>query len=157
MITGSAQTLSAGMNRSLQDYRSYLDKQQGAAARGGASAKNEVGTPENPPPPTTPVEPAEPTRPAPNVDDMEAAAQQRRDSARQAAVYTAELKQPQQLFDTYVNASSNDESETSNTNSIDPAKVYQASMDYSRRTDLLAAFEKAGQEQPETSQLNIVV
>jgi hypothetical protein len=74
--------------------------------------------------------------------------QTRRDNARQAAVYAEELRQTQKNIDTYVNATSDsddkgDSNETKNAADIEPAVVYEKTLDYQKRNDLLAAFEKA--------------
>lgn len=63
-------------------------------------------------------------------------------------MYAEELRQTQKNIDTYVNATSDsddkgDSNETKNAADIEPAVVYEKTLDYQKRNDLLAAFEKA--------------
>jgi hypothetical protein len=83
-------------------------------------------------------------------DDLEAKQieeniQTRRDNARQAAVHAEELRQTQKNIDTYVNATSDsdDSDGPKSAADINPVNVYEKSLDYQKRNDLLAAFEQA--------------
>jgi hypothetical protein len=88
--------------------------------------------------------------------------QTRRDNARQAAVYAEELRQTQKNIDTYVNASSSsddsiDTNDTKNAADINPGNVYEKTLDYQKRNDLLAAFEQATTPEGLGMKINIML
>jgi hypothetical protein len=149
------------MVNSLQDFKSSLGNQKQAPNNAAATSAGAAPAPQGDPstlPSTSPVPPSS----RPDDAQLQEAAQQRRDKARQAAVYTAELKQPQKLFDTYTNAASQADSSSSSSSSSsainkDPVDMYQASLKYSRRQDLMAAFEKAKQPETPGAGINISV
>ena len=85
--------------------------------------------------------------------------QTRRDNARQAAVYAEELRQTQRNIDTYVNATSDsdDTNNTKNAADLNPANVYEKTLDYQKRNDLLAAFEQATTPEGLGMKINIML
>ena len=120
MITNSMQTLSPYLANSQKVFRQQLEK---SMAENQALNTTKDGATIQPVPTKDPVtiqpvpsEEVKPYIPVPNEEQLsdeyfakqqlEANIQERRDHARQAAVYAAELKQTQENIDTYVNASS---------------------------------------------------
>lgn len=85
--------------------------------------------------------------------------QTRRDNARQAAVQAEELRQTQRNIDTYIKASSNDDDSNGAKSAADinPAEVYEKTLDYQRRNDLLAAFEQATTPEGLGMKINIML
>jgi hypothetical protein len=74
----------------------------------------------------------------------------KRDSARQAAVHVQGLVHQQNMIDTYI-AVSSDENDQSHSASvmISPADVYQESMGYSRNRGLIGVYESVSNEKPD--------
>ncbi|MBL4799912.1 MAG: hypothetical protein JKY50_21135 [Oleispira sp.] len=85
--------------------------------------------------------------------------QTRLDNARQAAVQAEELRQTQRNIDTYIKASSNDDDSNGAKSAADinPAEVYEKTLDYQRRNDLLAAFEQATTPEGLGMKINIML
>lgn len=85
--------------------------------------------------------------------------QTRRDNARQAAVQAEELRQTQKNIETYINASSDsdDKIDTKSAADINPAEVYEKTLNYQRRNDLLAAFEQATTPEGLGMKINIML
>ena len=85
--------------------------------------------------------------------------QTRRDNARQAAVQAEEQRQTQKNIDTYIKASSdNDDSNGARSAAdINPAEVYEKTLNYQRRNDLLAAFEQATTPEGLGMKINIML
>ncbi len=87
--------------------------------------------------------------------------QTRRDNARQAAVHAEELRQTQKNIDTYINASSSGDDDSlggaKSAADINPANVYEKTLDYQKRNDLLAAFEQATTPEGLGMKINIML
>ena len=85
--------------------------------------------------------------------------QTRRDNARQAAVYAEEQRQTQKNIETYIKASSDsdDKIDTKSAADINPAEVYEKTLNYQRRNDLLAAFEQATTPEGLGMKINIML
>ena len=172
MITNSMQTLSPYLANSQKVFRQQLEK---SMAENEAFNRTKDGATIQPVPQDdvsiqpVPPEDVAPVVPSPDKEQLadeyfakqqlEANIQERRDHAREAAVYAAELKQTQTNIDTYVNAStdSDESSDTTNASDIDPANVYEKSMDYQQRNDLLAAFEQATTPEGLGMKINILL
>ncbi|MDJ0840949.1 MAG: hypothetical protein QNK37_30845 [Acidobacteriota bacterium] len=148
MITGAVHTLTPNLMQSLQDYRFQLNRMR---------PKTAEETPAAPPPAET-LEPGVPSEKTPSPLDFSQAlenATARRDDAKQAALEVGAVKQKQDLIDTYLAASSDDQDETPG--GIEPVQVYKTSMKYSRRADLVAAFEETGAGLSQGLNVNMVV
>lgn len=150
MISSSVHNVSPYLKDSATQYRKQLED------------KNPVEI--------QPVKPIDEGKEAPALDkgqlpeDLEAKQieeniQTRRDNARQAAVYAEEQRQTQQNIDTYVNATSDsdDKNDTKNAADIEPAEVYEKTLDYQKRNDLLAAFEQATTPEGLGMKINIMM
>lgn len=83
---------------------------------------------------------------------------ERKDQARQAAVQVAANQTKKKNIDAYVRSANSGNNDTSSSSTIiDPYEAYQASMKYSRRTNVLAALEKAGEAGIQSGGVDIVV
>ncbi|NOQ77513.1 MAG: hypothetical protein GQ475_06985 [Methylococcaceae bacterium] len=153
MISGATHTLSADLNKSMQNFRSQLDQQRSLKANDISKTQALVEKTE----PSEEIEsPQQPKKDNIDYDALNADIQSRRDSARQAAVNVTGLKHQQNMVDTYVAASSDDELESSSS-AIEPVDVYKTSIEYSRRMDLISAFESVGQNSSNPSHISILV
>ncbi len=85
---------------------------------------------------------------------IEENAQARRDAARENAVGVAGLNQQQKMVDTYMNASSSGNSGSSSS-VANAGTVYQETLQYNRRTDLISAFERAADPRDRDSQISL--
>jgi hypothetical protein len=90
-----------------------------------------------------------------DYDALNADIESRRDGARQTAVHAAGLNHQQNMIDTYIAASSDDDAESSSS-TIDPADAYNTNMKYSRRMDLINAFESLGQGDSSRSHISVL-
>jgi len=173
MIINTAHTVSPYLSNSQTVFREQLEK---STAESQAQIPPKDGATIRPVPskdavtiqpvPSEEVVPSKPSLDKGQLSDEYLAKQQleeniqaRRDHARQAAVYAAELKQTQTNIDTYVNAStdSDDTGDTTNASDINPANVYEKSLDYQQRDDLLAAFEQATTPEGLGMKINIML
>ena len=150
MITDSVHELTPVLSQSLQEARSMLESRH---------LGNAAGVPVNPdekPPAATEPEPGRDL-----VDRFADHAQVKRDAARQAAVFTMGLQNEKQqtavLLDSISTSSQDSEQGNSGPDPVSPAEVYRSTMQYQRREDLVAAFEKAAAPDPERAHINIVV
>jgi hypothetical protein len=162
MITGASHSLHSNLAESLNYYRQQLEQQkinQPAIPKGGEAST--LPTPVEPSQLPTPVEPSQlpaPVEPDPPKsyevegelnqiplsEQIKQAAEERRDIARAAAVSVESLQHKQAVINTYMNAAS-DSSETSanSENKVSPSEVYQETLDYQKREDLMAALQQA--------------
>jgi len=132
----------------LHDYRDQVDRQ---------NIKTQTTDPINNVP-AMPVDDNEPVAKS-GLDEhqLQAGAQERRDKARQASVQAVEIKQTKTLIDTYIRTSSKVDETNSNTSTIEPFDVYTVSLKYSRRADLMSAFEEATKPQGLGMTINVLV
>ncbi len=147
MITGSVHALTPSLSKSLLDYRAQVitqrhQQKQTAPAEETAPASRV----EAPKPPAGPSV----------LDQVAEGSAERRDRARQTALDIGAIRHTQNLINTYVNATSDDES-GSQTSGVDPVEAYRASLRYSRRLDLVNAFEQTGRGDPRGQEVNFVV
>ena len=154
MITGATHTLSVDLMKSIPNFRSQLEQQRNMNV-------NEISEMQDIPKGTRPsekIESPQQTKVAKiDYDALNADIENRRDSARQAAVHVAGLSHQQNMVDTYIAASSDDDDDTeSNSSTIEPTDVYKTSMKYSRRMDLINAFESVGQSDSNRSHISIL-
>ena len=150
MITGATHTLSVDLIKSTQDFRSILDQRL-------STNENQISAPQEPAPkPLEEVqEPEQAQQTTIDYEALDADIQSRRDSARQAAVHVAELQHKKNLVDIYMDVSSDDDNSSSL--GIEPMDVYQTSLKYSRRMDLINAFESVAQNNSNTPHINVLV
>jgi len=152
MITGATHTLSVDLMKSIPNFRSQLEQQRNMNV-------NEISEMQDIPKGTRPsekIESPQQTKVAKiDYDALNADIENRRDSARQTAVHVAGLNHQQNMVDTYIAASSNDEEESSSS-TIEPTDAYKTSMKYSRRMDLINAFESVGQDDSNRSHISVL-
>lgn len=147
MISSATHVLSQDLTASMHSFRAQLEQQ------GNAKQKGE---------PANPIEEVEvPQQPKEETIDYEALKadrDDRKDSARQAAVHVSNLQHQQDMVNTYIAASS-DSSEQDSSAGINtsPANVYQKSMDYTRNMTLISAFESVGKEESDKTHVSILV
>lgn len=142
MITGASHSLHSNLTDSLSFYRQQLDAQK---------LKQNTAPPEAAQLPTT--EPAPPKsyetvvelNQIPLSDQLKLAAEERRDTAREAAVAVGSLQHKQDVINTYVNSANNanETSSTSNNYQVSPGEVYTETLNYQKRQDLMSAFQQA--------------
>ncbi len=152
MITATTHTLSAELTKSTQDFRSILDQRVSAN-------ENEVSTPQEPTEGTVPLEavqePEQAQETTIDYEKLNSDIESRRETARQAAVHMTELQHKKNMVDTYMNAASDDD--TSSSSEIEPLEVYQTSLKYSRRMDLINAFEAVAQNESNSPHISVLV
>jgi hypothetical protein len=154
MITGASHSLHSNLTESLNYYRQQLEQQK--LNQSGTAKSGDVSTPPAPEAPTHLPAPVEPTAPPksyevegelnqiPLSDQIKQAAQERRDLARAAAVSVESLQHKQDVIDIYTNAASEPD-ESSSANQVSPGEVYQETLDYQKRQDLMAALQQAAE------------
>ena len=162
MITGATHIVSADLMKSVQDFRAQLEQQRNVNTK-ESSELQDVGEATEPTGeleatvPTDELEaPQESAEAKIDYDALNEGMQSRRDSARQAAVHVATLQHQKNMVDTYMNASSDNDSSSDSMN-IDPVDVYKKSMDYSRNMALIKAFETVSSELSDRSHVSILV
>ncbi|MDF3014699.1 MAG: hypothetical protein K0Q78_2903, partial [Cellvibrio sp.] len=80
----------------------------------------------------------------PLSEKLKLAAEERRDIAREAAVAVESLQHKEDVINVYANAASNSsETSSSSENKVSPGEVYQETLDYQKREDLMAALQQA--------------
>jgi hypothetical protein len=85
-----------------------------------------------------------------DYDALIADIENRRDSARQAAVHVQGLQHQQNMIDTYIAVSSDEDDQSHSTSAMkSPADVYQESMGYSRNRGLIGVYESVSNEKPD--------
>jgi hypothetical protein len=144
MISSATHVLSQDLTASMYSFRTQLEQQTNVQQVVDPSEKPEI-----------------PQHPKEEVIDYEAIKldrDNRKDSARQAAVHTSNLQHQQNMVDTYIAASS-DNSQQDNSTGINssPANVYQKSMDYTRNITLINAFESVGRDTSDKPHVSILV
>jgi hypothetical protein len=150
MITGASHTLHTNLTESLSYYRQQLDAQK----------LNQSSTPKNGNVSTLPA-PAEPSQlPAavppksyeviaevnqiPLSEQLKLAAEERRDTAREAAMAVESLQHKNDVINVYTNSSNAaSDSSASSGNTVSPGEVYQETLNYQKRQDLMTALQQA--------------
>lgn len=151
MITGASHSLHTNLTESLNYYRQQLEQQR--LNQSAPVKSTDVSTPPTPEAPThlpAPVEPAPPKsfvvegelNQIPLSTQIQQAAQERRDLARAAAVSVESLQHKQDVVNVYTNAASDS---TDSDNTVSPGEVYQETLDYQKRQDLLIALQHAAE------------
>jgi len=93
-----------------------------------------------------------------DYDALIADIESRRDSARQAAVHVQGHQHQQNMIDTYITVSSNENDQSHSTSAlISPADVYQESMGYSRNRGLIGVYESISNEKPDRVHISAMV
>lgn len=144
MITGASHSLHANLTDSLSYYRQLLDAQK--AKQASTTADGEASQLPSPVPPTEPKPIEVVTEPyqIPLSEQLKQAEQERRDTARAAAVAVDSMQHQQDLINTYINVSNSaSDDSVSSDNAVTPAVFYQETLQYQRRQDLLAALDQA--------------
>jgi hypothetical protein len=145
MITGASHTLHTNLTDSLSYYRQLLDAQK--LKQSSTPADGEVSQLPSPGQPTEPksfVVEGELNQ-IPVSEQIKQAANERRDLARAAAVSVESMQQKQDVINTYMNAAgtTNETSSVSSDNAVSPSEVYQETLTYQRRQDLMSALQQA--------------
>ena len=155
MISGATHALSQDLMLSMQQFRSQLEEQRNMSVK--VDEVSESDEPEV----TEPVEnteaPQEPEDAKIDYDALKADIDSRRESARQAAVHVADLKHQQNMVDTYINASSDEDEQSGSSIKIEPADVYKTSMHYSQNMALIEAFESVASETSDRVHVSVLV
>ncbi|HSC66181.1 MAG TPA: hypothetical protein VLC79_00710 [Cellvibrio sp.] len=149
MITGASHSLNTNLTESLNYYRQQLEQQR--LNQSAPIKTTDASTPPAPEAPTHLPAPVEPTPPKsfvvegelnqiPLSTQIQQATQERRDLARAAAVSVESLQHKQDVVNVYTNAVSDS---TENDNAVSPAEVYQETLEYQKREDLMMALQKA--------------
>lgn len=151
MITNSSHILSANLQHSMQEYRQMLKESQSKQDMlhsSGVSNTSEI----------KPVpEPEKPPLPPGQIDKTKDAAEERRDISREFAVEIVSLKQKEELFGIYVNATDAEQDASSGVYTPEPTDVYMKTLEYQRRQDLFSALERSlGNPSPENSIMVVV-
>jgi hypothetical protein len=153
MITGATHALTQDLAMSIQNFRVQLEHQRNVSV-------NEATEPQVPASPESleKIEaPQTPEKANIDYDALKADMDSRRDSSRQAAAHVAGLQHQQNMVDTYLNASSDNEQSSSASIGIEPADIYKASMDYSRNTALIKAFDSVASAKSDRVHVSILV
>lgn len=141
MITGASHSLHSNLTDSLSFYRQQLDAQR--VKQNAASKEDEVAQLPSPVPPKS-YEVEGELNQIPVSQQLKQAADERRDVAREAAVSVGYLQHKEDVINTYSNAASKSSETTANSdNTVSPAEVYQETLQYQKRQDLLVALQKA--------------
>lgn len=144
MITGASHSLHSNLTESLSYYRQQLDQQRVTQAN---NPKNEeVATLPAPVEPTPPksYEVVVELNQIPLSEKLKLAAEERRDIAREAAMAVESLQQKEDVINVYTNAASNaSETSSSSEDQVSPGEVYQETLDYQKRQDLMTALQQA--------------
>jgi hypothetical protein len=143
MITGTSHSLHTNLTESLSYYRQQLDKQKLTES---ATPKDEISQLPAPVEPTQPksYEVVVELNQIPLSEKLKLAAEERRDIAREAAVAVESLQHKEDVINVYANAASNSsETSSSSENKVSPGEVYQETLDYQKREDLMAALQQA--------------
>ena len=139
MITGASHSLHTNLSESLSYYRQQLDKQKAAES---AAPKDEVSQLPAPVEPTQPksYEVVVELNQIPLSEKLKLAAEERRDIAREAAMAVESMQHKEDVINVYTNAASDD---TASENTASPGQVYQETLHYLKRQDLMAALQQA--------------
>lgn len=143
MITGASHTLHSNLTESLNYFRQQLERQ---TLNQSANPKDEVSQLPAPVEPTQPksYEVVVELNQIPMSEKLKLAAEERRDIAREAAMAVESMQHKEDIVNVYTNAASeaNDDNSSSE-NKVSPGKVYQETLDYQKREDLMAALQQA--------------
>jgi hypothetical protein len=157
MITGASHSLHTNLTESLSYYRQQLDKQKLTES---AAPKDEISQLPAPVEPTQPksYEVVVELNQIPLSEKLKLAAEERRDIAREAAMAVESLQHKEDVINIYTNAASeSSEVSSSNENKVSPGEVYQETLDYQKREDLMAALQQASNPEQLGKIINITV
>jgi hypothetical protein len=142
MITGASHSLHTNLTESLSYYRQQLDKQKLTES---ATPKDEISQLPAPVEPTQPksYEVVVELNQIPLSEKLKLAAEERRDIAREAAVAVESLQHKEDVINIYTNAASESSEVSSSNEKVSPGEVYQETLDYQKREDLMAALQQA--------------
>ena len=151
MISAATHSLSTDLASAQQLFRAQLEQKNKSLAE-DTSITNKL------PDISNPIETKPPSGDDARIDPavIMAKSEERRDTARNTALFINGINQQNKIADIYLNGLS-DNTDKSTSNSISPAKAYTASMNYSRRMDLISAFGSVGQDDADRPHLSILV
>jgi len=157
MITGSSHSLHSNLTESLNYFRQQLERQKLEQA---ANPKDEISQLPAPVEPTQPksYEVVVELNQIPKSEQLKLAAEERRDIAREAAVAVESLQHKKDVINVYSNAASeaNDDSST-RSYEVSPGEVYQETLDYQKRQDLMTALQQAARPEQLGTTIDITV
>ena len=157
MITGSSHSLHSNLTESLNYFRQQLERQKLEQA---ANPKNEASQLPAPVEPTQPksYEVVGELNQISKSEQLKLAAEERRDIAREAAVAVESLQHKKDVINVYSNAASeaNDDS-SSSSYEVSPGEVYQETLDYQKRQDLMTALQQAARPEQLGTTIDITV
>ena len=142
MITGATHSLQTNLTDALNYYRQQLEQQKLKQP----APKDEISQLPAPVEPTPPksYEVVVELNQIPLSDQIKQAAQERRDLAREAAVQVESMQHKQDVVNVYTNAASSaNESSSSSESTVSAGEVYQETLDYQKRQDLMTALQQA--------------
>jgi|GEM_PF-4851393 len=156
MITGSSHSLHSNLTESLNYFRQQLERQKSEQA---ASPKDEISQLPAPVEPTPPksYEVVVELNQIPKSEQLKLAAEERRDIAREAAVAVESLQQKKDVINVYSNASSEANNDSSSSYEVSPGEVYQETLDYQKRQDLMTALQQAARPEQLGTTIDITV
>jgi len=156
MITGSSHSLHSNLTESLNYFRQQLERQKSEQA---ASPKDEISQLPAPVEPTPPksYEVVVELNQIPKSEQLKLAAEERRDIAREAAVAVESLQQKKDVINVYSNASSEANNDSSSSYEVSPGEVYQDTLDYQKRQDLMTALQQAARPEQLGTTIDITV
>src|SRR6187402_1017224 len=157
MITGSSHSMHSNLTESLNYFRQQLERQKLEQA---ANPKDEISQLPAPVEPTQPksYEVVVELNQISKSEQLKLAAEERRDIAREAAVAVESLQHKKDVINVYSNAASeaNDDSSTSSYE-VSPGEVYQETLDYQKRQDLMTALQQAARPEQLGTTIDITV
>ncbi len=157
MISSATHSLSAGLVNAQSQYRTQLAEQQTAppASKPDLVTIQPVDESLLPTIPEMPV--PDNKVPAVDTDSIKTASEENKNQAFQTALFVDNLQHKQDVADIYLDsADDSEDTVATGSNFITPAQAYTTTADYTKRMDLIAAFEAVGKEEPEHS-INLLV
>ena len=156
MITGSSHSLHSNLTESLNYFRQQLERQKLEQA---ANPKDEISQLPAPVEPTQPksYEVVVELNQIPKSEQLKLAAEERRDIAREAAVAVESLQHKKDVINVYSNAASEANDDSSSSYEVSPGEVYQETLDYQKRQDLMTALQQAARPEQLGTTIDITV
>jgi hypothetical protein len=157
MITGGSHTLHSNLTESLNYFRQQLERQKLEQA---ANPKDEISQLPAPVEPTQPksYEVVGELNQISKSDQLKLAAEERRDIAREAAVAVESLQHKKDVINVYSSAASEANDDSSNSSyEVSPGEVYQETLDYQKRQDLMSALQQAARPEQLGTTIDITV
>lgn len=154
MITGASHSLHTNLAESLGYYRQQLELQK---LNQPVNPKDEVSTLPAPVEPTQPksYEVVAELNQIPLSEQLKQAAEERRDIARAAAMSVESMQHKENIMNVYTNAASDSGDEFNNT--VSPGEVYEGTLNYQKRQDLLTALNQAASGEQLGKMIDITV